>query len=64
MLAMNTHVGQNPDQADPIQSERCGRKSRRAELKQKARHTTWSMAESFEYLTSKSSSMEEDAYVL
>jgi hypothetical protein len=53
-----------PDQADPIQSERCGRKSRQAELKQKAHHITWSMAESFEYFTSKPSSMEEDADIL
>jgi hypothetical protein len=38
MLAMDAHIGQNPDQAYPIQSERCDRKSRLAELKQKARH--------------------------
>jgi hypothetical protein len=67
MLAMDTHIGQNPNQADAIQSERYGRKSRRAEVKQKARHITWSMAESLEYFTSKSSStvpwkiQEEDA---
>jgi hypothetical protein len=24
MLAMDTHIGQNPNQANPIQSERCG----------------------------------------
>jgi hypothetical protein len=32
MLAMDAHIGQNPHQADPIQSERFGRlgKSRRA----------------------------------
>jgi hypothetical protein len=49
ILCMFLHIGQNPDQADLTQSERCGRKSRQAELKQKARHITWSMAESFEY---------------
>jgi hypothetical protein len=53
MLAMDAHIGHNPDQANPIQSDRCGRKSKQAELKQKARHITWSMAESFEYFTSK-----------
>ena len=64
MLAMDAHIGQNPDQADALQSERYGRKSRRAEVKQKARHITWSMAESLEYFTLKSSSMEEDADIL
>jgi hypothetical protein len=65
MLAVDAHIGQNPDQADPIQSKRCGRKSRQAKLKQKARHImTWSMAESFKYFTSKSSSVEEDADIL
>ncbi len=38
MLAMDSCIGQKPYQAYPIQIERCGRKSRQAELKQKARH--------------------------
>jgi hypothetical protein len=55
MLAMEAHIGQNPTgpirQILYLQSKRCGRKSKQAELKQKARHIMWAMAESFKYFT-------------
>ena len=59
--AIDTDMGPNPD---PIPSERCGGELRRASLKRKASRISRSTAETFAYLTSKTSSIEEAADVL
>ena len=58
---MDADIGPNPNL---IPSERCGGESRRALLKRKASCITRSTAETFAYLTSKTSSIAEAADLL